>query len=134
MGFDIKQARKRVEISFEGTDWDGATVECYLSVPFGVSLRFAELASDAKDAQENFEQVVRLWLEHALVMWDFVADGEEIPATYEGFLLLDQDLGTLIISKWMEAYQEATTVSAPLDERSPNGVPSEVSGELAAKS
>lgn len=122
MPFELKDARKLVEFSFEGTDWDGAKVTCYLSIPLGVSLELAALA-ELDEGPQKTRQIAELWMKEVLHEWDFVLDGEPVPKTWEGFERLDQALAGLLIEKWIELFKEQQEPSVPLDEPSPNGVP-----------
>jgi len=121
----FKVPRREAHITFaEDHDYHGAEIDIYLDQPlafvFEMQQQFLE-ASDSKDGSELelMQALLRQFGEHVLASWNLEDDaGSEIPATAEGLFTLPAAFVNTLIGKWLE---EATSVPAPLGERSSDG-------------
>lgn len=93
MGFD---PTINLEMTFEGTKYEGAVVTVRLNPDLDTTMRLEEL--------EESGQLVRLMLafgEAVLIRWNIIdADGHPVPATGVGFLTQPTELCQLIIGAW----------------------------------
>ena len=106
--------RRTALISFEGTDYDGAEIECRLDVPLGMLFEFTRATASGEN-----EDVFRRWAETCLLGWNLEDDdGVAIPPTPDGLLSLPPALVTVVFRRWTA---EVTTVPAPLAVPSPGG-------------
>lgn len=102
-------------ITFDGTDYDGAVVDCVLDIPLEVYFEIVALSEKGET-----ETVSRIWAEHALKSWNLEdSEGNPLPATVEGLFKLPPAIFTVMLQKWTEAVAQAP---APLRKGSLNGV------------
>jgi hypothetical protein len=107
MGFKVGRT---FELSFEGTDLDGAEVKLR-SASIGTNM---ELYAPETPVQRECEIIA----EH-IIAWNLEReDGAPITPNAEGVLSLEVAVKNLILQEWMKATRGVT---APLDRRSPSG-------------
>jgi len=92
-------------------DYEGAEARCHLDVGMRTYLTFQRLT----DSQEpdKLEEACRRFGDDVLAEWNL----EDIPATGEGFLMIQPALAVAMIRAWSEAM---TGLPAPLGEGSPS--------------
>src|SRR3989304_138319 len=96
-------------------EYEGAEARCRLDVGMGTYLSFQRLT----DAQEpaKLEEACRCFGDDVLIEWNLEEDGQAIPASGNGFLMIPPALAVAMIRAWSEAMVE---VPAPLGEGSPS--------------
>jgi hypothetical protein len=110
MGFAIDRS---YQLSFEGQFLDGCEIHIRAT-------SIAAILELEKDTTKR-ESVAKLLSEH-LISWDLEMNGEPIPATYDGILMLEEVVMASITGAW---YKAARGVSAPLEKPSTDGEDSE---------
>lgn len=119
--------RRTALITFEGTDYDGAEIECRLDVPLGMFFDFGRGLSAA-----DSEALFRRWGSEVLIAWNLEDDnGAPLPADEDGILMLPAAMVTMILNKWTET---VAGVPAPLGGPSNGGGPSGVPTMLVGTS
>jgi hypothetical protein len=99
-GFRVK--KRTAIIKFEGTEYDGAEIECLFDIPLKKLFEIQRLAEAGK-AEESFRQ----FGDEILTAWNIEQDdGNPIPATGEGLLNQPPQFANLILSKWLAAMTE----------------------------
>lgn len=117
MGFKVP--KREAEITFEGTEYDGAQVNCNLDISLREWRGFVEISDPEEEAIE--------WIRLAKPTWNLEDEnGEPIELTADS--LMDQPIAfkNTVITAWM---RQAVNPSVPLERRSPNGA---VSAESVA--
>ena len=96
-------------------EYEGAEARCRLDVGMGTYLTFQRLT----DSQEpdKLEEACRRFGDDVLAEWNLKDDGEPIPASGNGFLMIPPGLAVAMIRAWSEAMVE---VPAPLGVGSPS--------------
>jgi len=96
-------------------DYEGAEARCRLDVGMGTYLTFQRLT----DSQEpdKLEEACRRFGDDVLAEWNLEDDGQAIPPTGDGFLMIPPELAGSMIKAWSEAM---TGIPAPLGEGSPS--------------
>ena len=117
MGFRMGRT---FELSFEGTDLDGAEVR-FRSASIGQLEEY--LTYDGGVAGEA--EIVAGFL----ISWNLEDEnGEPLPATADGLLTLEEPAYKLILREWLKATRGVT---APLDRRSSDGSSSPEPGSVS---
>jgi hypothetical protein len=110
--------RRTAVITFDGTDYDGAEVECKLDVPLGLYFDFGRVGEESREQESLF----RRWGDEVLLAWNLEDDdGRPLPATGEGIMALPPFMVTLLLNKWTET---VVAVPSPLGGRSNGGAQS----------
>ena len=113
-GAGFQLPRRRAELRFAGSDYDGAIVEAWLDVPMDLFLELRDSLTS-----EDAMAVYGLFSQHCLIGWNLQEEqGRPLPATTEGMNRVWPNFGRLIIQEWMEGVM---TPPAPLSEPSSNG-------------
>lgn len=112
----------RRTMRFDFVDPDDETQTAYLRAS---SITFAEWRS-ILDSDQQLTRAVEVLTEH-LIEWDFVQDGQPLPATAEGLDALEPSLRWFVVNQWIVGVRQAP---APLALKSvpppPDGEQSEV--------
>ena len=108
-------------LTFEGTEWEGASVTVRKRVPISLFFALSDLANVETDARNSFG----LFADRVLVSWNLVYGDDEpdrvgvpIPASAEGIMYAPLQFISDLISRWQEL---VTSVPAPLGEQSQDG-------------
>ena len=96
-------------------DYEGAEARCRLDVGMGTYLTFQRLT--ASQEPDQLEEACRSFGDDVLSEWNLEDEGQAIPATGDGFLMIPPALATAMIQAWSEAM---SGLPAPLGEGSPS--------------
>ncbi len=108
---------RTAEITFQGTDYDGAVVECLLDVSLDWFFEVQRAVSGG-DTEEN-EKMITAWADLCLIAWNLTEeDGTPIPCDTVHFLAQPSAFTTTIMQEWQKA---AVAPAAPLSRTSING-------------
>lgn len=108
MGFRIPQ--REANVTFEGTDFDGAEARLRLSAPMRLLFEFQNM--DPTDPKAS-EHTIRTFGEKILLGWNLEDEqGVPVPATAEGLLEQPMEFSVALFRAWAEA---ASGIPAPLD-------------------
>jgi hypothetical protein len=114
-GFTVP--RRTAEVTFEGTDYDGAVLRCRLDVALGLALDFAGVTADTPPAEQR--DVFLRFGDEVLINWNIEDEnGDTVPADGPGLLTQPPAFVISVISHWVAA---TSAVPAPLGRRSPAG-------------
>ena len=106
---------RTAEITFEGTDYDGAVIECLLDVSLDW---FFEIQRAIDDSEEN-EKMTMAWADRCLIEWNLTEpDGTPIPCDQRHFMAQPAAFTTTIMNEWQKA---AAAPASPLSPISRNG-------------
>ena len=115
MGYRVP--KRELELTFEGTDYDGAVVRCRLDIPLA---RVLEL----QRTDDDVASIYALFGDEFLVSWNLEDDnGDPIPATGAGMLAQPPMFCAAVLQAWQE---QVTKAPAPLVQKSPAGSSSAV--------
>lgn len=113
MGFEIE--RRKVLITFAGTDYDGLEISCVLDVSLRELGGFLVLTDAEIEVSE--------WMRLAQPTWNVERDGQPVECTFDEMMDMPVALKNTIIATWAE---RAANPGSPLGQRSANGVRPEV--------
>ena len=90
---------RTAEITFEGTDYDGAVIECLLDLPLDWFFE-VQRAGTGGDSEEN-EKMVTEWADKCLIAWNLTEeDGTPIPCDRAHFMAQPTAFTTTIVQEW----------------------------------
>ncbi len=113
----FKVPMRIADMTFEGTDYDGAEIKLRLDV----SIAFYLMLQDLLASNEPFT-AIKPFGDDVLIEWNLLdRNGDSIPATGDGMQSLSPAFATLILSNWVE---EVVRTPDPLEGSSGNGVTS----------
>ena len=102
---------RTAEITFQGTDYDGAVIECLLDVSLDW---FFEIQRAVSDIDEN-EKMTMAWADRCLIEWNLTeADGTPIPCDQPHFMAQPAAFTTTIMSEWQKAAAEPASPLSPI--------------------
>ena len=108
---------RTARITFQGTDYDGAVVECLLDVSLDWFFE-VQRALSGGDADEN-EKLTTKWADTCLIAWNLTEeDGTPIPCDRANFMSQPTAFTSTIIQEWQKA---AAAPASPLSLTSKNG-------------
>ena len=108
---------RTAQISFEGTDYDGAIVECLLDVSLDWFFEVQRAVSGG-DVEEN-EKLTTAWADKCLIAWNLTEeDGAPIPCDTASFMAQPAAFTSTIVQEWQKA---AAAPATPLSPTSRNG-------------
>lgn len=113
MGFEIP--KRTLDMTFKGTDYDGAEIKVRLDAPVGLLIEIQDLSDNPLKLYTKFGEAL-------LLSWNLEEEGVAIPIGAEGMSAIPSALANIIINSWIEA---ASAVPAPLVGESDNGNMSE---------
>ena len=108
---------RTAEITFQGTDYDGAVIECLLDVSLDWFFEIQRAVSD--DSDEN-EKMTMAWADRCLISWNLTDGGRHPDPVRPGphFMAQPTAFTTTIMSEWQKAAAEP---ASPLSPTSRNG-------------
>ena len=137
----FKVPRKTARLQFEGEEFEGCEIILALDLTFGAQAHLAKLQAASEKAKETdateadsteaTQQLMEFFSENCIQSWNLEDDdGKPLPLTSATFAAFPSWFGLLILNGWTAAVNEASEVSAPLDESSRNGRSSQEESEL----
>ena len=115
MGFEVP--RRTAVLTFEGEEYEGCEVRCLFDISLRDLLYFDALEAGSQKAEEAMRRFGDSFLES----WNIEIDGESVPATGEGIMLVPAPFALMMLNAWREAMTKMAGVSDPLGEASKNG-------------
>ena len=128
MGFEVP--RRTAVLQFEGEEYEGCEVRCVFDISLGDLLYFDNLEAGSQKAEEAMRRFGDSFLES----WNVEINGESVPATGDGIMLVPAPFALMMLNAWREAMTKIAGVSDPLGDASKNGSTSEEESVMTAAS
>ena len=108
---------RTAQITFQGTDYDGAIIECLLDASLDWFFEVQRAVSGG-DVAEN-EKMTTSWADSCLIAWNLTEDdGAPIPCDTAHFMAQPAAFTSTILGEWQKA---AAAPATPLSQTSKNG-------------